>query len=459
MSEKISLNIVKISLIAFIILVSNVFFVWLAKNHFLKSRKINPTLENVIARMSMVPHDVAAVGRMTVSYLKKEPSGLLVDRYSGSAANDFNFPCKDDSGYLLLSGLDVDTKQGSVKIIRISDGKIVKRWDPDWGKIYYEATKERYNEFLKYSSNLLPLHPIINWNGDLVFSVRDKVVVHRHTSPESSAIYACPAHHSIELSNDGKSLYMVGYATNSFPFNRFLNEYIKDDSVLEISVGGAILNNQSIYQLLIDAGLESQIFGHSGLGHISNDLLHINQISVAPFDGQCWRKGDLLLSARNNSTIYLYSPSNKKIQWYQRGSWKNQHSAQFVNGSQIALLDNNVYGWNHLAPKTDSFVRSNDVNRVIILDYSESPPKELEPFKALLEERGAQPQTVTEGLIRVLPDGGLFFEETNYGRHFRFTKSKLMWVRNNKYDRGRNGMLSWSRYLTKPEYESIFNKG
>jgi hypothetical protein len=55
---------------------------------------------------------------------------------------------------------------------------------------------------------------------------------------------------------------------------------------------------------------------------------------------------------------------------------------------------------------------------------------------------------MTEGRAEILPDGGLFIEESNFGRHLRFTKDQLLWSRVNDYDEGRIGMVSWSRYLT-----------
>ena len=72
-----------------------------------------------------------------------------------------------------------------------------------------------------------------------------------------------------------------------------------------------------------------------------------------------------------------------------------------------------------------------------------------QPFATLLAE--ARPRTITEGRARLLPDGGLFLEETNNGRQLRFTKDHLLWSRVNDYDDKHIGLVSWSRYLTAEE--------
>ena len=76
-------------------------------------------------------------------------------------------------------------------------------------------------------------------------------------------------------------------------------------------------------------------------------------------------------------------------------------------------------------------------------------PAKSQPFAALLAE--SKPVTITAGQARLLPDGGLFIEETEKGRHLRFTKDKLLWSRVNDYDKNRIGIVSWSRYLTAEE--------
>ena len=47
----------------------------------------------------------------------------------------------------------------------------------------------------------------------------------------------------------------------------------------------------------------------------------------------------------------------------------------------------------------------------------------------------------------MLPDGGLFVEETNKGRLLRFTRDGLLWSFVNDIGDDKIGAVSWSRYL------------
>ena len=62
-----------------------------------------------------------------------------------------------------------------------------------------------------------------------------------------------------------------------------------------------------------------------------------------------------------------------------------------------------------------------------------------------------KPRTIYQGRSQILSDGGLFVEETEHGRHLRYSKGKLLWSKINYYDENYIGMLSWSRYLTADE--------
>jgi len=122
----------------------------------------------------------------------------------------------------------------------------------------------------------------------------------------------------------------------------------------------------------------------------------------------------------------------------------NQHSVDFIDDHRISIFDNNVISG---SSAFHAFLNKKDSNRVLIYDFSTKLISQ--PFASLLAV--ARPITFTEGRSRVLPDGGLFLEETNFGRHLRFTENRLLWSRVNDYDKTRIGIVSWSRYLAAGE--------
>jgi hypothetical protein len=185
---------------------------------------------------------------------------------------------------------------------------------------------------------------------------------------------------------------------------------------------------------------------------LQTDPIHLNEIRVARRDSPYWKRGDMLLSARHLSTVFLFRPSTRKILWYKTGPWLNQHSVDFVGDHRISVFDNNVYGG---APKDQPFLREGDINRVYVYDFATGELSE--PFAELLAK--AKPVTLSEGRSRILPDGGLFLEESNFGRILRFSSDRLMWSLVNDYDKDHVGVLNWSRYLTaeeaKPALEAL----
>ena len=108
------------------------------------------------------------------------------------------------------------------------------------------------------------------------------------------------------------------------------------------------------------------------------------------------------------------------------------------------MFNNNII---RNAPPAHPFLVTGDTNRVVVYDFKTKAVSE--PYAKLLAE--AKPVTITSGRAQLLSDGGLFLEETNFGRHLRFTKDRLLWSRVNDYDKNRIGALSWSRYLSADE--------
>ena len=93
----------------------------------------------------------------------------------------------------------------------------------------------------------------------------------------------------------------------------------------------------------------------------------------------------------------------------------NQHSVDFVDNHRISVFNNNI-----VARQPDDFISPEDHNTVIVYDFENN--KVSEPYKTVLNE--AKPKTIFEGRARILPDGGLFIEESNYGRLLRFNKDR-----------------------------------
>nr|MBZ4202368.1 arylsulfotransferase family protein [Methylovulum sp.] len=289
-----------------------------------------------------------------------------------------------------------------------------------------------------------PIHPILLMNGDIVFNTGNSLVRQNRCPAKPIWVLDEIAHHSNELDEHGESVWAPSVSEEGFPENKWLKNFIRDDALGHFSLAGKLLERRSFSSILIDNGLGALLLGTSGIAD-NADPIHMNQIKVAHSDSRYWQRGDLLISTRHLSTLFLYRPSTNKILWHQTGPWMNQHSVDFIDAQRISVFSNNVVSG---APnKEHSFLKKNDINRVYVFDFETNQVSQ--PYEKLLAE--AKPMTLTEGRAQLLPDGGLFIEETNYGRQLRFTKDKLLWSRVNDYDDKRIGAVSWSRYLTAEE--------
>ena len=252
-------------------------------------------------------------------------------------------------------------------------------------------------------------------------------------------------HHSIELDANGDAIWVPSVSQEGFADNPWLRDRVRDDALAHVSIyDGHVLDKRSFVRILRENGLQAMLSSAFGSSSLNADPIHMNQIQIALRDSRHWQRGDLLISSAHLSTVFLYRPSTGRIIWNQTGPWMSQHSVDFVDDHRISVFDNNVVSG---VPREHAFITPGETNRVFLYDFDTKLASQ--PFATVLAK--AQPVTLTEGRARVLPDGGLFVEETNYGRHLRFTKDRLLWSRVNDYDDQRIGRVFWSRYLTAAE--------
>lgn len=374
---------------------------------------------------------------------ENDPLPLLIDRKTTETSHWVRrFPAPEDSGYLLFSGVDPAAKHSVVQLIRISDGVIVARWDPDWPAIFAQHTSKKFapEDSVKTAQTM---HPLLLGDGDIIFNTTGKSLV-RLSPCSHKPVWVLDEmmHHSNEIDANG-TLWIPSVSQEGLADNPWLRDRVRDDAIARVTTDGKMIDKRSFVRILRDNALQGLLLGTAG-DRLTEDPIHMNQIQIAPRDSRYWQRGDLLISARHLSTVFLYRPSTGRILWHQTGPWVNQHSADFVDDHRISVFDNNMVAY---APKEHAFIAPTDTNRVILYDFNTKLTSQ--PFAALLAE--AKPTALWGGRARALPDGGLFVEETDAGRHLRFTQDRLLWSRVNDYDDQRIGILSWSRYLTADE--------
>lgn len=345
-----------------------------------------------------------------------------------------------DSNYILLSTYDSKSKSSVVKLKRIGDKKVIYQWSPNLEQIkkVLISKSEFWNN--AKTQNLRLFHPLLSSDGSVVF--------HNYVSPlikidkNSRVVWIKNGlfHHSLEFDAEG-NIWVSSMDKHSKALPKVLGDF-NDEHITKISPDGELLFNKSITKILIENGYSGLMLG---VGDFEEDMLHVNDIQPALNSGKYWQKGDLLISVRNRSTVFLYRPSTNKILWLKVGPWLHQHDVDFIDAVHIGIFGNNT-------------VRSEEQERLIDgyndqYIYNFETSELTTPYTEFFKKSGIA--TPAEGRSAVLKNGDLFVEETNNNRLLRGTTKKVLWQFVDRIDQNTVSALSWSRFVTEEEFKKL----
>ncbi len=345
-----------------------------------------------------------------------------------------------DSNYILLSTYIRKDNQSVVKLIRLSDQKIIHQWKPNYDQILKLYGPHNKLWLGQDKNNLSIYHPLLSPDGSIIFNYYMSPLI--KIDKDSKLLWGLDGifNHSNEYDADGNIWAPSIIAPTSY-LPGMLNDY-QDDAITEISPGGKLLFRKSVAQILADNGYRTLVLG---IGPYEKDLLHLNEIQPALTSGSYWTKGDLLISLRNRSTVFLYRSSTNKILWLKTGPWLNQHDAAFIDSVRIGIFGNNtvrVFGEDRLL---DGY------NEEYIFNFKTN--KTETPYTEFLKK--AKVSTPVQGRAEVLSNGDLFVEETINNRLLRGNRKDIIWQYVDRIDKHSVAALSWSRFISKEEFEKF----
>ncbi len=432
MNRKISLWIVL--LIVWVFTLITLIFGWAVGYIHEGGHLITGQTKNVILAVARFPTMVD----VSIKQLTSPPPLILKDRYPGVNGLKLNEKNYTDSNYLLMSAYDKEAGHSSIKLIRLSDQKILYRWLPDINEIIKVRDHNRPISEASTERNIVFWHPLLLEDGSVIFNTEDRSLIKITKDSKISWSVDGKFHHSQELDSEGNIWASSVVDKNSNYISRFFEEY-RDDAIAKISPDGKLLYKKSITQILIDNGYRGLLFG---IGPMEKDPLHLNDIQPALTSTAHWKKGDLLVSIRNKSTVFLYRPSTNKILWLQTGPWLNQHDVDFVDNKRIAIFGNNI-----IRNKNYDFIDGH--NEVYVFDFKTLELKT--PYTEFL--KAAKVKTMTGGRSEILPNGDVFIEETDFGRILRGNTTKTIWQFVERIDEKSAAMLGWSRIIQPDEFK------
>jgi len=342
-------------------------------------------------------------------------------------------PDAADPGYMLFSGAGIAGKPPFAQLVRLSDGKVLREYHPDV-KVLAQEAAARATEATKAPG--LPFwvgHPDLMDDGGLLFgssyllSRVDACARTRWTLPGQ--------HHSIERDADGQIWAPAALPTTD---RRGASTKYVPDAITRISPDGKLTFAKPLSRIFDENGLAALHLGKQ----YSDDPFHLNDIEPVLADGPHWKRGDLFLSLRHVSAVFLYRPATGKILWFRQGPWIGQHDVNILDDHRIAIFDNHS-----VFTPTGSEVPSHSDELV----YDFATDRITAPWSNAL--KGLNVAANSNGRGTPLGDGSLFVEESNGGRILKIGPGgDVQWRYIHADAKGVRYRLFWSRYLDPVRY-------
>jgi hypothetical protein len=396
--------------------------------------------------MSEIP---ATFARIIMPKESLVPNSVLVDGF-----NYIEKPKENTYPNLLVSYKTLNKFENKFDLLNVNTGELIKRWNPDNESLYREAyNPENPRKPPSSSTDLYNEHPLMTKDSSIIFIVPSTSLIARidKNSELKWMNRGKTYHHSLEQGSDG-NIYSCTLPFQSAEYDIFPGEFkyyknnLVDDhiTILNPDTGEEIFS-KSVIEILLENGYEELLLSK---GQVISDPIHLNDIEPALVTTEYWNKGDLLVSCRNISSVFLYRPSTNKILWLKHGPWYNQHDADFYGESQVVIFGNDIVRDESkrgilLAGSIESFNKSRKHNDVYVYDFSNDSISK--PYHRLMEVENVR--TVGEGRCDILPNGDLFVEETEAGRIIigDSTTKKIEWVK--RLDEEHIAYLLWCRII------------
>ena len=156
-----------------------------------------------------------------------------------------------------------------------------------------------------------------------------------------------------------------------------------------------------------------------------------------------FQRGDIMLSSKHLSTVFLYRPKNNSIVWIKTGPWLNQHDVDYLGNGMFSIFGNDTFRYNKVDTH-DVFLSEN--NKIYIYNFKS------DKITTLYEKTMTEIKTPTQGLHEILDNGDVFIEDTDNFRLTRLSKKNKRWDYFNYLGENKIGSIHWSRYL-KEDYK------
>jgi hypothetical protein len=310
------------------------------------------------------------------------------------------------------------------------DGTLIHEWPTNFFDVARDAMRYPFDALL-HGDYLYP-------NGDILTNVDGVGLFRVSACGDVRWQNRAGSHHSLFVDEEGflwtpiKAKEYRDTALRKEPFNF--------DRVAKFNADtGAMLEEIDLVKMLEDSQLEGLALSNR---MIAEDTMHLNDVEVlssamAPAFPD-FTAGDLLLSSRNFSQLWVVDRKTRRLKWWYAGPIIGQHDPDFQPDGTITVFDNHPNG------------KSPGESRILRID-----PKTKDYETVYAGRAGNNFFSAYRGKHQLLENGNLLITETDAGRVFEVTKEgQMVWSFINGWDEDRVAwIMSATRYP--PEYASI----
>ena len=321
-----------------------------------------------------------------------------------------------------------ENKELEIKLLDLRKNIFVKKWNLNPDTILHYAPNSGLTRY-----NIRLFHPLLLKDSSLICNT-DYFLFKVNKDSKIVWVNKNAFHHSIQYANDTAVWACETAVNKKTDFRLSPKDTLINSAISLVNTNtGKIEFEKSIYEILNQNGYAYLL----AIGAFESDAFHLNEVTPALKDGKYWKKGDLLISLRQKSAVFLYRPSTNKILWLQMGPWGNQHSCSFLDEESIMILGNDVTR----NDKYMSFLHQH--NNIYTYNFKNNITDT--PYNKMMEI--LKPRTYTEGRCNILPNGDVLFDETDRGKVYIFDHNKLKLSYCDRIDSKHIKILNWVRYV------------
>ena len=424
-------------IVILIFLIGSITFAWLAR-YSIELENYSPKLAIIVNKIMdpvniffKTTHQIATTGSANPSLIKVkfEPGFRIKDGY-------------ENDGYFLISAYDEKFKENSLFLYSLIDQKLLKTWSPNVKKLNTLIS----NDYKKNPQDLPMVfrsqHPLLLQDGGIIINSGEGLLVRWNRSSEIVWFIERHFHHSIEQGLNNKTILTNIKIDKPLIFKTGEFSKIRNDGYAIVSLDGKILEERSIAQILYDNEYYGLLFGQNW----EYDKIHLNDAEFITQSDKFVERGDIMISARNISSVFLYRPSTNKIIWLKSGPFLNQHDVNYLGNGVFSIFGNDN-------------VRGRRINPRLVQQYSSIYFYDMSKDKIIkiIELNKSKTSINSQGRSRVLDNGQIFIDDGE--RAMILSKDGDILLRySHKQGNKIVGAMRWSRYYKKKEIsEQILN--